>query len=566
MTPDNETDPFENLNDPSDPKRAVRVGVRPREAPEPVIRELGDPSGEGGTDAEEPSEFPEREDGVIMNLSARPGGRLVKFKRSEVEDERPRRSRDQPPKPSRREERKAKKAERKAKKAEEKARAKAETGEATGVVRGPLPPQEGTQGVLAAKGEEEGVFGLDDLDMENPLPEGAYSPERDHADLVMDRKRRRLEAAARLEQREKEQLASWELERDPETEAAERKRFSLPVYMFQAIFVLLAGILIVMGVRTALQSAQDAEMSEAPSAVHAPTMEDLGLVEAEQVLHDYLKADGWEAKLAFVRNPEVARPRMERFYGDFTGEDRAVEDFEVIGSQYKDEPVPGGVGFLFYCDIKGGNRLEIPVVKIESEAPFFVVDWESTVDYADVRWDAFLAKREPGSRGIFRLYVAEDDYYHYDFIDQKRLASLKLYDREASRVAYGYVGKATDIWSEIRKVLGIWHGRMTREDLRRPEYSVEDKPEDRLSEREKVIRSVLEEERRRGRRNLVLNSSLHWVEREEKVAPMTLEVEFPEEVSDSALPQLRISRFVSTNWVVVESERGEPVDPGGSLP
>lgn len=544
-------DPLADLSEPVRGKRGSRLGVRPREAPGPLVDELGGVE-EAEDESERASEFPEREEGVLFDLNPKPGKRPVALKRPETDSEKPRRTRERPPKPSRREMRKRSREERKAKKASEKQQAK----DHAGAVRGPMPSTESPSDNEG--GNEVGVAGMDDLDMENPLPEGAYTPQRDHADLVMDRKRRRLEAAARLELKEQEQLASWEQEIDPHAEeAVERRRFSLPVYLLQAVFVMLAGFLVVIGVRTAIQGTKEAGEGAIPDPFHAPTLEELGLEEAEKALNGFLEAEGWEAKLAFVRNPEIARPRMERYYGEHPGEDAALETFEIVNAVYKADALEDGDGFLFYCDISKEEPLKIPVVRFDALGPDFVVDWESAVDYTDVAWAAFLKAKTPGSRGIFRLFVGDADYYHYAFSDRERLGAFKLHDRERAETAYGYVDKGSEIWRDIRKLLVHWHGRShSAVRKRRAEDSVMDKDEDQLSERERIIREAL----RHGGGEFVTASESNWVTKEEKGAPMTLEVEFPSPVTPSHLPQLQIRRFVSTNWLTPE-----PGDEDGSI-
>lgn len=534
-----------DLSDSADSLRSAPRETSPREAPEPVLIELGD----------RVHDLPEPEEKIVVDLNPKPEADLLERpeKREKKKPARPKKagaskpSKNQLRKQARQERRRQKKQEQ-----EEREAARRQKGERVN------PDDADSEGADSddAKGS---VLGMDDLDMENPLPEAAYTPGRDHADLVMDRKKRRLEAEARADKKEKERQATWERDDEASIQEQDRKHFDLPLHVFQAVLVMLVGFLLVIGVRAAIKSMRDSEEGQELVAEESPGKKALGWLDAEKALHDYLTAPGWEAKLAYVRNPEQARPRMQRFYEKHPGEDGAMPGVEV-GGQVNHLILDGGAGFTFLCRSPIGQAFRVPVVRIDHEAPFWVVDWESLVAYSDVEWAPFLEAREPGSRGIFRLWVHRENYYTLQFPEFTPRESLTpflqeewdkeiekpLPDLESFRVnhslfltdpnreinAYGFVPKQLEDWPILNTVLMIKEERLGMSVSKSSAY------------------------------NQIRRSTSNWVRSAPAWSPMVLELAFPEEVSNSFVPELEVLRFISSNWVVSQSPTmGAPDTP-----
>ena len=385
----------------------------------------------------------------------------------------------------------------------------------------------------ASQGQEltgQDALTMDDLEMENPLSEAAHTPGRDHSALLMDRHQRRLDAVARAEQKVRGQEEVWDQEDDASLEEAlTRNRFNLPVYLVQASLVTLAGFLVVLGVRTAIKGAQDATEGVQPVYTEdTPTLLAAGLSEARQTAQDYIAAPDWRKKAAFVRRPDLAQTRMERFYQTHPGTDKSAPLKEVVEIAYN--VIEGGSGFVFTCLLENESTIEVPVVRIDAEAPYYVVDWESLVDYNDVDWVEFLQARKPGSRGIYRLYGSKADFFAFDFSEPERYLSVQLYDMNRQKSAFGYVERKTADGREIQVILDLW----ARDDEN--DYG-------RTSSQASGLQDGREDE------------VPIWLPQPRRWAPMTIEVQFPEEGQiNPFMPQLRILRFVSPNWVVVESK------------
>ncbi len=362
--------------------------------------------------------------------------------------------------------------------------------------------------------EASDTSGMDDLELENPLPDAAYSPERDHTHLVLDRRQRRVEAALRAEMMKPEESA-WESEEVlPEELLSPDRRFSLPIYLVKAALVTIAGFLVVSGIRTAILGTQSADDGQEPLPdAYTPGLSAVGIVEAEETLTAFLKAKTLDEMVQFVRRPDTARTRMEAFYA--TNPLQSYPNTGIIERAYNS--LEGGEGILFTCETSRGEKIKVPLVRIPDEAPYYVVDWEVYVNYADVDWAEFLSARKPGSVGVFRLYATEEDYFGWQFSDPEAYLCMLLYGIERENSAFAYVDLATQDSREIQAVM-------------------------RLHERR--------EAKRRGPRL----ETKAWMPKDYTWSPMVLELRFPDEVPHSAVPQLEVVRYISPNWVVAKAE------------
>ena len=545
---------LEDLEDDANKTRLATRNLLPREAPEPLYEELGEEESDAIPDA-----------GVVFDLNPKPNPDKVRPRR-EVKGGSEKPGREKVPRVSKREQKRLAR--------EEKARVRAEAKKAAAAEK-----QETIQATIP-EGQEYGEEitdetvqrSMDELEMENPLPDATFAPNREHSDLVMDRRQRRLEAAAIAAKREREQDEVWdqsELAGEEGSGAVERP-FNLPIYLVQATLVSIAALLVVMGVRAAYNSMRDAKDGEEERArSEEPNLRALGLIEAREVVQSYLAAEGWEAKSEFVRKPEEARSRMERYYREHPGEDAAITGVEVLDQKYNS--LLGGEGFLIRCQLPNDEVKLVPTVRVRSEAPFFVVDWEVLVDYSDVDWASFLRARKPGSRGIYRIYAAEDDYYAPPFESSAEYLGLKLYSKKREESAYGYVKRGTPHSRELRGALDVSKARVKKSgagpqfsriltqqmaaDSKDPQatlnamQAIRDLPEPKIDETDLF-----------GTKNFIKPHL--WQRPSDAWAPMTVELGFPASGKNGFLPRLEIVRFLSPNWIVGESRLElEPVDP-----
>ena len=175
---------------------------------------------------------------------------------------------------------------------------------------------------------------------------------------------------------------------------------------------------------------------------------------AEKVVRQFLSADGWEAKAAFVRRSEEVKPLMQKWYTThaskpLTGE--ATSNFRkaLVGNTY-----------LVFLEMRLGQELTSRFFAVEHipgpkpEAPgTYLVDWETSERYQPVELYDYRAKQPPDPV-IFRVLVKPDAYYNYAFEDREKWLCYRLvYPGDEDFEIFGYVPRGSDLAADLEKLL-----------------------------------------------------------------------------------------------------------------
>ncbi len=199
---------------------------------------------------------------------------------------------------------------------------------------------------------------------------------------------------------------------------------------------------------------QKAEVTAIPRALEPP-IDRLVLTSydeqgAEKAVRDFLAADGMEAKLALVRQPDRIRPLMQDWYrGDRTaGPLQAGE----VGLRDKSEGAEGS-GLYFVM-------LAMPVLvpdplnagSLKEESTFFaveeirqglqstyLVDWEVSTGYQQMPLETFKATMPPEPYP-FRVFMKEEGYYNNGFAETE-WQCVELYYPGRDFQLYGYINR-----------------------------------------------------------------------------------------------------------------------------
>lgn len=180
------------------------------------------------------------------------------------------------------------------------------------------------------------------------------------------------------------------------------------------------------------------------------------MASAEKVVRQYLAADGWEAKAAFVRRPGEVKPLMQKWYTThpskpLTGE--ATSNFRkaLVGNTY-----------LVFLEMRLGQELtsrffaveHIPGPKPEDTGTY-LVDWETSERYQPVELYDYRAK-QPADPVTFRVLVKPDAYYNYAFEDREKWLCYRLvYPGDEDFEIFGYVPRGSDLAADLEKLLFI---------------------------------------------------------------------------------------------------------------
>ncbi|MEM7143673.1 MAG: hypothetical protein AAF591_00970 [Verrucomicrobiota bacterium] len=169
-------------------------------------------------------------------------------------------------------------------------------------------------------------------------------------------------------------------------------------------------------------------------------------------IRDYLEADGWEAKLRFVRNPDALRPLMERYYSasNHDGLDAPSEAGEVI---MRNEMMDNDRLFI---------KLALPIAPDQNIKFFAVertpdneykVDWEVSEGYQEMPYAKFVEER-PVEPRRFRVLAKRGDYYNYQFDDPQKHLCLELrYPGNPNFLLYGYIDPDSNFGKKIAQAV-----------------------------------------------------------------------------------------------------------------
>lgn len=171
---------------------------------------------------------------------------------------------------------------------------------------------------------------------------------------------------------------------------------------------------------------------------------------AEEIVRAYLAADGCRAKGAFVRDPERVVPLMTDYFARHPGS----------------VPVPWksvqakGTGFY------AGTELTYPItnVGVDTVAGAYLeftvehtpqgprIEWESSLGYSPQEWPEVIAS---GAKAApLRVMAALDDYYNFDYADEKGQICVRLQDPENNELlGYGYLDRKNPAAAELRQML-----------------------------------------------------------------------------------------------------------------
>jgi hypothetical protein len=165
------------------------------------------------------------------------------------------------------------------------------------------------------------------------------------------------------------------------------------------------------------------------------------LMDAEPLAKKFLTAKSIDELLPLVRNPEVAEPRMRKFYPDGKVTAPGLSKFN-----------PGGgasvLGNLLALQVTTGD-LDIKPIAFIDTAQGLRVDWESWIGWSEMSWETFV-KTKPTTAHVFRVTLSAVDYYNFAFKDEKKWKSYLMVSPDGEHSLYGYVEKGTIPAQKIR--------------------------------------------------------------------------------------------------------------------
>jgi hypothetical protein len=166
------------------------------------------------------------------------------------------------------------------------------------------------------------------------------------------------------------------------------------------------------------------------------------LDDAESLAKEFLTATMIDQLLPVVRNPQQAKPRMEREYPDGRIAPPGMDAFNPNKSLVRtDSAVEVSVRLLQSSEVRQLSLVETPTG--------LKIDWESWVGWCEMGWPEFLSTL-PTVPQEFRVVAKKVDYYNFGFSDDSKWRSYQLDSRNGDQTLYGYVARGSDMDGKIQ--------------------------------------------------------------------------------------------------------------------
>lgn len=195
-------------------------------------------------------------------------------------------------------------------------------------------------------------------------------------------------------------------------------------------------------------------------AVEDTEVADLAIKAAQ----DFFKAPNWQERVKLVRDPDVARPAMERYYQ--THPDGPIEDASmVMGMNSKN------ITSLSF-EIPSQNRFHF--LNISHEGGKYLVDWETSSFYQEENLNQLRATRSTTPTRIAVTLTKGDTYYNYAFREESKWTCFQLGYPGLPMTFFGYAPKDSQLLIDLEAMLGIVKKQAVVLEVRFPENAKSD--------------------------------------------------------------------------------------------
>lgn len=182
-----------------------------------------------------------------------------------------------------------------------------------------------------------------------------------------------------------------------------------------------------------------------PGEAELPTLMQRGgaslLAAAEPLARRFLEAKTLDELLPLVREPQRAKPRMQREYPQALIEAPGLVEFNVSGNVVFDRSTA-------VVEVRT-RKFEVRQLALVDTAEGLKIDWESWVGWSDMTWPALLAAT-PTAAQVFRVIVKRVDYYNFGFADDKKWKSYRLESMDGEHMIFGFVERGSAVDRKIQ--------------------------------------------------------------------------------------------------------------------
>ncbi len=184
---------------------------------------------------------------------------------------------------------------------------------------------------------------------------------------------------------------------------------------------------------------------------------------AQDVVRKFLTAETIDELKPLVRNPDVAMPRIRRWYAENKWTPPGAKEIGCGGRISLK-------GKMTSMSVRLGDY-SVKQIALERTPDGYKVDWESWVAWSSMPWNELFEKR-PTEPVEVRVRCARDYYYNRLFSDDKKWQAVRLENPDSEKTIYGYIDRGSPL---MTRLLGSLRGRssvMVTVAIRYPEDSV----------------------------------------------------------------------------------------------
>jgi DNA-directed RNA polymerase subunit RPC12/RpoP len=167
----------------------------------------------------------------------------------------------------------------------------------------------------------------------------------------------------------------------------------------------------------------------------------------------FLRAPNVEERLKHIRDRSLLEGKIRDYY-------IRHPDGPILFDRVESKDKSPDVTFTYTLSVvmPKGEKRNLIVGKAKSGG--YVADWASFVCYNEMDW-AELKSRKPTTSVLVRVLASADSFFNHNFIDKKRLLSVKLLDPtqiDASPI-YAYAERASILGRSLEFILEEMPGR-----------------------------------------------------------------------------------------------------------
>ena len=159
----------------------------------------------------------------------------------------------------------------------------------------------------------------------------------------------------------------------------------------------------------------------------------------EETVKAFLESKTVDERAKLIRHAERVKPLMKGFYG---GDQIAAEGFESFN---KSEVSYRGDLLTALAQTVDFSEFPIAVERVgKGKEAKYHVDWESWVGFCELKPEE-MHQKKPVTPTLMRVLIFPDEYYNYEFNDDKKWRSYRLELRNSEFAFQGYVDRGSGV-------------------------------------------------------------------------------------------------------------------------